>query len=183
MANHLRGPHLLGNVRAQGLLRSGLCRRAHGSLRGLSSLGALHQDGRMLGARGYNKGSQGSFSNPQRNSKDKLSFSLLTDGTKMLSLTETVALFQKAHPAEKTRIHRSSLDISEFNTCKSDCEDRITDLQHFGGLIKGEAKHIYIDFARYYCSEFGSASFELLFQNGKTKRKKTKRNLRVSPEL
>lgn len=65
----------------------------------------------------------------------------------MLSLTEAVALFQKAHPTKKkTRIHRNSLDVSEFNTSKSDCEDRITDLQHFGGLIKGEAKLIYIDF-------------------------------------
>lgn len=45
-------------------------------------------------------------------------------------------------------------------------------MQHLGGLIKGEAKHIYIDLVRYYCSESGSASFELLSQHGKTKRKK-----------
>lgn len=52
--------------------------------------------------------------------------------------------------------------FQKFNTSKSDCEDRITDLQHFGGLIKGEAKHIYTDQAR-FCSDFGSISFELLF--------------------
>lgn len=40
------------------------------------------------------------------------------------------------------------------NTSKSDCPDRITDLQHFGGLMKGEAKHIYRNLAR-FCSDSG----------------------------
>lgn len=59
--------------------------------------------------------------------------------------------------------------FQKFNTSKSDCEDRITDLQHFGGLIKSEAKHIYIDFAL-FCSHFGSLSLELLFRNCRTKK-------------
>lgn len=69
--------------------------------------------------------------------------------------------------------------FQKFNTSKSDCEDRITDLQHFGGLIKSEAKHVYIDFAL-FGSHFGSLSLELLFQNCKTKKQNKRKIARRS---
>ena len=67
----------------------------------------------MLGARDTAREVK-AFFNLQRNTIDKLSLSLHSDGLKRLSLTEAVALFQKAHPAVKTRIHRTSLDGSEI---------------------------------------------------------------------
>lgn len=165
LPRHLVGPPLAGHVLPR-VSRSGhrgqapLPRERPGQRRRLCS---LRPSGCAVETRVVSKGSQGIFF-PHRERQ-----------TKIQALSLAPPPLQKCYPKPKPRRFSRKCTrpknpgctaarptFQKFNTSKSDCEDRITDLQHFGGLIKGEAKHIYTDRAR-FCSDFGSISFELLF--------------------